>query len=157
MNIKAIIFDWEGTLVQDDVARDETEEVLKYCRTKGYKLAVVSAATDSEKRQEIFQNSPLAKYFQVMLATDVTATQTRDSKFTGKDEIMKQVVKRFNLPPQEILIVDDRIVRGVKYGNLHNHPTVWMRGGWFPDELPNSDTGQPTHTIQEFKELMKIV
>ncbi len=155
--MKAIIFDWEGTLVQDDVPRPEAEEVLKYCRSKGCRLAVVSAASDSKKRQEIFQNSPLNKYFEIMLASDVRPGQIRDTNYTGKAELMQQVVKRFNLPPEEVLIVDDRVVRGVKYGNQHGHPTVWMKGGWFPDELPNTETGKPTYTIHELRELMSIL
>lgn len=137
--------------------RAETVEVLEACEAKSYHLAVVSATRDTERRKIDFANSPLKEYFELMLVSEVNPLQRLDPKYTGKDEIIQKAVEHFGFFPSEVLIVDDRMVRGVKYGNKHGHPTVWMQGGNFPNELPNSDTGQPSHSIYELRELLSIL
>jgi len=153
ISVKSIIFDWGRTLFDSDAKKEfpESEGILKLGAKRGYRLALVSLVNinsniglDGRKKQ--IENSPLRKYFEVVAVTD-----------TDKDKILDETVMKLNLPPKEILIVDDRVVRGIKYGNLHGHPTVWLQKGKFANELPNSETKSPTFTIHSLSELADII
>lgn len=151
--IKAVIFDWGRTLYDSvkKVEFPEAKEVLEFCKARGWRLAVVSLvssvsnATLEERRVQIEQ-SPLRAYFEMARVTD-----------TDKDALYEQVVRHFGLPGEEILIVDDRVIRGIRYGNEHGHPTVWLKKGKFESELPNEATGMPTYMISELAGLQKIL
>lgn len=153
ISIKSIIFDWGRTLFDSDAKKEfsEAEGVLELCAKRGYRLALVSLVNinsniglDGRKKQ--IENSPLRKYFEAVAVTD-----------TDKDKILDETVAKLNLPREEILIVDDRVVRGIKYGNLHGHPTVWLQKGKFADELPTPETKFPTFTIHSLSELTNII
>ncbi|MFH1161932.1 MAG: HAD hydrolase-like protein [Candidatus Jorgensenbacteria bacterium] len=152
-SVRAIIFDWGRTLYDSDTKREyvESDSLLKYLQSRGYKLFLVSLvsplanATLQERKLQV-ENSPLRKYFEVALVTD-----------TDKDALFDRIVEQLNLPRGEILIVDDRVVRGIRYGNRHGHPTVWVKQGKFSEELPNADTGIPTYTINSLPELQCLV
>ena len=151
--IKAVIFDWGRTLYDSEKKREfpEAEEVFAWCRARGWRLAVVSLvsgfanATLNERTDQI-KRSPLRHYFEIALVTDA-----------DKNAFFDQAVLHFGLPREEILIVDDRMVRGIRYGNEHGHPTVWIKKGKFSSELPNAQTGMPTHTITELVQLKTIL
>jgi len=155
--IKAVIFDWGWTLFSHELGAEfpEAEEALQHCASKGYRLALVSLVTkrytpDTPRltRSKQIEESPLRKYFEFVLVTDDES---------GKDTALEEAVGRLGIPRSEILIVDDRTIRGIKYGNQHGHPTIWLQRGKFAQELPNEDTGQPTHIIHELKELILIL
>src|SRR3989344_9318755 len=158
MNIKAIIFDWGGTLVDDHTTEElpESEQVLDYCRGKGYRMAVASLTKHLERRKMQFASTPLNKFFEIMLADGIVKGQEADLALDKKDKMFDRIVQDFGLSREEILIVDDRVFRGIRYGNKHGHPTVWIKKGKYSNELPNAETGQPTYTIRELKELKGI-
>lgn len=152
MDIRAIIFDWGRTLYESETKKEfpEADNVLAQCAKRSYRLALVSlvsvhANATLEERKKQIEHSPLRNYFEMVVVTD-----------TDKDKSFDEVVRALNLPPEEVLIVDDRTVRGIKYGNLRGHPTVWLRKGKFADELPNEETKQPTFTIHSLEELLDI-
>lgn len=151
--IKAVIVDWGRTLYDSEnkIELPEAEGVLKFCRARGLRLAtvsLVSAVSNAtlEERQNQVENSPLRLYFEMALVAD-----------GDKDALFDQVVLYFGLPREEILIVDDRVIRGIRYGNAHGHPTVWIKKGKFAGELPDEQTGMPTYTITGLVELKNIV
>lgn len=153
MRIKAVIFDWGRTLYDSETKKEfpEAEEILALCKKRGYRLAVVSLTSehskaDLEERTKQIETSPLRKYFEMVAVTD-----------TDKDKSFDETVTKLNLPPEEIMIVDDRTVRGIKYGNLRGHPTVWLQQGKFANELPNDKTKSPTFAIHSLTELAGIV
>jgi FMN phosphatase YigB (HAD superfamily) len=155
-NIKAVIFDWGRTLydVENDCEFPDAQNIIEYCFEKKYRLALVSLVTtgeseigtDLEKRNQQINNSVLKKYFEKIITT------TRD-----KDLAFEKITQFLNLPAEQILIVDDRTIRGIRYGNIRGHITVWIKRGKFADELPNKETGQPTYTIQSLNELKNIL
>ncbi len=154
MKIKTIIFDWGRTLFDVDNKKEisDSEEVLLYCKEKGYKMCVVSLARpltgDSvESRRKQIEDSTLFQYLDIVEVTDVKE----------KDEILDQLVKTFDSPKEEILFVDDRTVKSIRYGNKNGHPTVWLQRGPFAEELPNEETGEPTFTINTLAELKNII
>lgn len=154
MNIKAIIFDWGRTLYDVDNKKEisDSEDVLLYCKQKGYKMCVASLARpltgDSvEKRKRQIENSSLGKYLDMLEVSD-----TKE-----KDEMLDNLVRKLNIPKTEILFVDDRVVKSIKYGNKNGHPTVWLKSGPFSNELHNSETGTPTFIIETLSELKNLI
>lgn len=152
---QAIIWDWARTLFdrEDNQEFSEAEEVLQYCQSKGYRQAVVSLLTQANSpgttlkdREEEIASSPLRKYFEMALATD-----------TSKDAAFDQVVKYFGMPRDQVLIIDDRTQRGIKYANKNGHPSIWLKRGKFASELPDDETGQPDYIIHDLKELYDIL
>jgi len=150
--IKAIIFDWGWTLYDHDnnTEAPDADEVLRFIQKKDIRLVVASLAQRAAERQNEIENSPLAKYFEFIITTDFDLSP-------DKDKILETAVLRLGLPRSKILIVDDRTVRGIRYGNSNGHPTVWLKKGKFESELPDDSTGAPTYTIHELSELKIIV
>ncbi|MFA5999814.1 MAG: HAD family hydrolase [Candidatus Paceibacterota bacterium] len=152
MNIKAIIFDWGRTLFDVDTKKEmlDSEDVLSYCKQKGYKICVASlvrANTTIEERTNQIKALPLGKYIDMFEVSDVE----------DKDEMLNNLVRKLNLQKEELLFVDDRVVKSIKYGNKNNHPTIWLQKGPYANELPNPETGVPTFTIKTLSELKNIL
>jgi FMN phosphatase YigB (HAD superfamily) len=152
-NIKAIIFDWGRTLFDSETKKEfpGAEAVLQYCQNSGYRLTVASLVTvhaNATLKERILQieKSPLRKFFEMALVTD-----------KDKDMVFDKIVEKLELPRSQILIVDDRTIRGIKYGNQQGHPTVWFQNGKFANELPDASTGTPTFTIHSLSELIEII
>ena len=156
MNIKAIIFDWARTLydVENEKEFEDAEDILVYFKSKNYRLGLVSLVdkeesivdTTIESRNKQISNSFLKNYFEKILITE-----------GNKDLIIEEMIKYFNFPNDEILIVDDRMMRGVRYGNKIGCQTVWLQKGIFKDQLPNQETGVPTYIIKSLSELKGII
>lgn len=152
MNIKAIIFDWGRTLFDVDTKNEimGSEDILSYCKQKGYKICVASlvrANTTIEERKNQIKCLPLGKYFDMFEVSDEKE----------KDNILEKLIKKLNLQKEEILFVDDRVVKSIKYGNKNGYPTVWLQNGVFANELPDEDTGKPTFVIKSLLELKNII
>lgn len=154
MNIKAIIFDWGRTLYDVDTKKEisDSEDVLSYCKLKGYKMCVASLARpltgDSiEERIKQIKDSSLYKYLDMLEVTDAKE----------KDEMLNILVKKLNLLKEEILFVDDRVVKSIKYGNMNGYQTIWLKSGPFANELPNLETGTPTFIIETLSELKNLI
>ncbi len=153
ISVRAIIFDWGRTLFESEskVEFPESNSILEFCQKRLYRLALVSLvssianATLQERIKQI-ETSPLRHFFEFTAITD-----------KDKDKALDEVVAKLGLPRNEILIVDDRTIRGIKYGNKRGHPTVWLQKGKFANELPNKDTGIPTSTIQSLNQLSDII
>lgn len=146
--IKAIIFDWGRTLydIEKESLFSETEDVLDYL-SKKYNLAIVSLATDGnfEKRWQIIKNHNLEKYFKSILFTQ-----------DDKDKLYVDTLEKMKLKPNEVVIVDDRMIRGITWGNKHGAKTVWIKKGKFSNELPDKITGSPTYVIDGLKQLLNL-
>ncbi|WP_149404024.1 HAD hydrolase-like protein, partial [Dictyobacter arantiisoli] len=73
-----------------------------------------------------------------------------------KDHLYESVLSELALNPFEVAIVDDRVIRGIRWGNKRGATTVWLKKGKFSHEEPSEDTGIPTYTIQNIEELCTI-
>jgi len=152
MKIKAIIFDWGRTLFDVDIKKEmpDAEDILMYCKEKGCKIAIASlirADTTLEERENQIKALPLGKYINMFEVSDEKE----------KDKILEKLIKKLNFQKEEILFVDDRVVKSIKYGNKNGYPTAWLQKGTFANQLPNEDTGMPTYTIKSLEELKNMI
>jgi len=143
--IKAIIFDWAGTLYEKDKGLfPYSEEVLQELKPK-YKLAVISKAVSNSVEERLKQINGISKYFEVIIA-DIDKTP----------EHYIQCMKKLKVKPENTLIVDDRTLRGIKIGNKLGCKTAWIEKGEYSNELPNDETGNPYYTIKSIEDLLTI-
>lgn len=146
---KVLIFDWGRTLYDHENERlfPETKEVLEYL-SKKYTLAIVSLATNGNiaKRWKIIIENDLGKYFESILFDP-----------EDKDRLYEITLTTLNVKPQEVIIVDDRTRRGIKWGNNHDTVTIWLKKGMYSIEEPNEETGEPTYIIENLAELKRLL
>ena len=144
--IKAIIFDWAGTLYEKNKGLfPYSEKVLRELKPK-YKLAVISKAVSDNVETRLKQINKISKYFEVIIV-DVDKTP----------EHYIRCMKKLNIKPENTLIVDDRTLRGIQIGNKLECKTAWIQEGEYANELPNRETGQPTKVIKSVKDLLTFL
>lgn len=150
---KALVFDWNRTLFDPETGKESpgAYEVLKECVSRGLRLALASSAgkaadTTVETRVAQIEASPLRRFFEIVKITN-----------GDKDVMMDEIVIHFNTERKKILIVDDRMVRGIRYGNQKGIPTAWLQKGKFSTEAPTEETGIPTFILASLKDLLHYV
>ena len=147
--VKVIIFDFGRTLYDRDNDRffPEVPEVLEKLAPK-YKLVIVSMAVsdDPEERRKILKENNLEKYFDSM----IFVKQDKDSAY-------EKVILDLRVNPEEIVIVDDRVKRGIAWGNRIGATTIWFRNGKFKDDLPDEKTGKPDYIINNLLKILLIL
>jgi FMN phosphatase YigB (HAD superfamily) len=145
--IKAIIFDWVGTLYEfgGKGLFPYSEKVLKELHPK-YKLAVISKAVPNNVEDRLRQIDEIKQYFDFITAnTDKTQEQFIDC------------MRRLDVKPENTLVVDDRVDRGIQIGNKLGCHTYWIKNGKYADITPNEETGQPTKIIKSIEDLLIIL
>lgn len=147
-NIKAIIFDWGGTLYDNSTNAPfpSTKDVLEYC-SKKYPLAIVSFSEDlldMYKRYDNLDKFNLRKYFKLALF------------HTDKNTMYHIAMRNLGVKPDEVLIIDDYMER-IAYLKTLGCQTAWVQRGKFANELPNAKTGNPDFIIHSLSELTEIV
>lgn len=151
--IKAVIFDWGKTCwsAEKKCLADDVEDVLTFLRGKKMPLALVSLVIEStepmEERRQRIEQSPIRKYF------DVFVIGEGDSK----DPLLENALRQLKVPADEILAIDDRVIRGVAWINRHGGTSVWYRSGKFANDLPKNDEEKPNFTVSSMKELKKLL
>lgn len=144
--IKAIIFDWRLTLVDEDRKLfPYSKKVLNELQSK-YKLAVISRARTDNIETRLKQIGEIGHYFNVIAA---------DKEKTREQYL--ECIERLGVKPENTLIVDDRAFLGIKIGNQLGCQTAWINQGAYADELPNEETGKPTHIINSIEDLLEIL
>jgi len=147
--IKVIIFDWGRTLYDPETdglfvgVAELVPELAKY-----YSLVLVSLAKNDspEERRRKIEESGIAKHFKLVLVGG-----------EDKDEMYEKVLKELAVTPENIVVVDDRMLRGIAWGNRRGARTVWLRKGKFSDELPTEETGHPTFTVSDITEVKNLL
>lgn len=151
--LAGIIFDYGRTLhdpERGDFYPDAAPTLATLAAT--HRLAIVSLVSGEDyaarraAREALLRERDLARHF----AT--TQFGPRD-----KDRLYQAALADLGLEPRQVAIVDDRIARGIAWGNRHGATTVWFRNGKFRDELPNAATGAPTHTIAALGDLPRVL
>lgn len=144
---KTIIFDWMGTLYERDKgAFTQSEQVLQTAKAKGYKLVLISLTKDQTRREKEIQASGLAGYFDVLY---IVAEKT--------PEIYQKAIDAVGSSSKATLVVDDRTVRGIKVGNQLGCKTYWIKRGEYALEVPTTETGEPTQTLNNLEEILNFI
>ena len=147
--MQTIIFDWGRTLhdPETDTLFDGVLEIIPEL-SKKYVLALVSLAkSDSPAgRRKVIDESGISQYFKIILVGG-----------EDKDEMYDSILLDNNITPDTVVIVDDRMVRGIAWGNKKGAKTIWVKRGKFADELPNEQTRNPAFTIDDIKELRSLL
>lgn len=150
--MQLVIFDWGSTLFnsEEDALFSETKPTLEYLHSKGFSMAIVSLATAGptkiEERLNIIKQEKLEKYFESI-----------KFNISNKDQMYQDTLTELKVDPADVVIVDDRVVRGISWGNAHGCKTVWLRQGRFANELPNEFTGEPEYVIHTIGELSSVL
>ena len=147
--IKAIIFDWGRTLydTENQALFPGTEKVLQLL-SRLYLLVIVSLASDGniEKRMQVLRELGIEKYFAAVFFAQ-----------NDKDSLYALALSHLAIAPGEIVIVDDRVMRGIKWGNTCGATTIWLRRGKFMNEEPSKETGPPTYVISTLEEVCSLL
>jgi|SRR3989344_1017156 len=152
MKIKAVIFDYNRTLVEgEDTPSKLFPEVLNILQTlkeRNIKMAVVSAGGDSpEKRYQEFEQLKLREHgisvFKVV------------SKGESKD--LQPMLDEFKVTGDMCLVVGDRIKKEIIEGNKVGATTVWFKNGKFAEEGPETPEEEPDYTIKSLTELIPLL
>ena len=144
--MKAIIFDWTGTLYERGKSLFSFyERILKELKPK-YKLALISRSVKPDKRKKAIEKSGISHYFDFI---EVVSAKTKE-KFL-------YCMNKLGVNPEETIVVDDRMSRAIKPGNDLGCETVWIQKGDRSFDAPTKDTGEPNHKIDSIQELKNII
>ena len=146
--IKLIIFDYGGTIYnpQIDQLYEGTRDFLNILRDLNFKLALVSMAGNKNKRLNDFKRFHLENYFEIMeVVTD------------NKSKTFIDILKKFNIPPEQCLVVGDYVQSEIKEGNIIGATTIWIKNGEFPNRLPLAKQEKPDYCIKSLEELVPLI
>ncbi len=145
--MKAIMFDWIGTLYERNIGLfPYSERVLSQLKTR-YKLGLVSLAKSgiSVRKAELEQSGIMHMFDSVIIDTSKT-----------QDHYLR-CMEQMGTTPETTAIVDDRTQRGIKIGNQLGCQTFWIQKGEYANETPNEETGEPTFRIDSIEDLVKML
>jgi len=141
--VKAIIFDWVGTLFERNKAPYPfSEKVLKTLKPK-YGLGLVTLAGQGiEARKRDLEQSGISHYFDSIVI---------DIEKDKKQYL--QCIEELRATPDTTVIVDDQM-RRLKTGIELGCKTCWIQTGEFANFPPNKNTGEPTERINSVEDLI---
>ncbi|MBL7045891.1 MAG: HAD family hydrolase [Parcubacteria group bacterium] len=147
---KLVIFDWGRTLWNPETQKlfNKVPQVLEFLTRKGYTLSIVALATDGDtkRRLDALKASAIEDCFAKTLFRE-----------TGKDKMYKETLKELKFESSETIIIDDRVVRGIKFANKYGCKSIWIQSLKFREEYPTEETGKPTYTIDKIGQLIDIL
>ena len=148
---KMIIFDYGRTLYDretDDFFPDAIPVVKTLAEKYRLSIVSVSPAAEEEARIEALREQGILDHFE-----QIVFTESGEAKSKEYEVLLRKV----DLKANEVIVVDDYIIRGIAWGNAAGATTVWFQNGKFADLVPNDETGDPDFTIHSLSELPKIL
>lgn len=143
--IKAIIFnEIEKSGFDGERMSFYSERVLNLA--SAYKLAIISEKVPGIAEIRFLQVNGKIKYFDTLPVNE-----------TKNGEQYVECIKKLNVKPENILIVDDELDRGIKIGNELGCQTYWINNEKYPSIIQSTETGQPTKIINSIKDLVNIL
>jgi len=140
-----IILDFNRTLYDPDIADmvpGSKEFLEKY--SKDYILAIIGKG--DEKRRKIIDDLGLINFLSYMTIVEEKTL-----------EQFQCLIKQYPFPTSKIWSIGDRTKKEMKYSNLCNVNTIWLKSGKFAEELPSSKEETPNYTVTSFKEIEDII
>ena len=99
-------------------------------------IVSVSPAYEEEARIEALREQGILDHFE-----EIVFTENGDAKSKEYEDLLRKV----DLKANEVVVVDDYIIRGIAWGNAAGATTVWFQNGKFADRTPNDETGDSLH------------
>ena len=145
--MKAIIFDWTGTLYERHKGIFPfTKEVLESLKPK-YKLGLVSKAGEYvPERNADIEKSGIKDYFDFIIVDSEKGTKQ-----------FKECIKGLGATPEETAVVGDRATREIQAGNKLGCTTIWIQKGDRSFDSPTEETGKADFIIDSIKEVSKVL
>ena len=150
--VKAIIFDWGRTLYDSEQdALFPAVPTLLAELSQCYILAIVSLVSGAyaprvAARRATITEADIGRFFTAIAFVP-----------DDKEGAYRDVLARLALSATDVAIVDDRMRRGIAWGNAHGATTIWLQRGRFAAEFPDAVTGPPTHIIGAIEELTTVL
>lgn len=138
--IKAIIFnEIEKSGFDGERMSFYSERVLNLA--SAYKLAIISEEVPGIAEIRFLQVNGKIKYFDTLSVNE-----------TKNGEQYVECIKKLNVKPENILIVDDELDRGIKIGNELGCQTYWINDERDAHKTLNQETGQPSVCTRYYPE-----
>ncbi len=146
--MKGIIFDFNRTVYDPETEQltPGVLDLLKELREKGYKLAIVSRNDYPDTRRAFVTEIGLDPYFDVIMVV-----------LEKNPEVYKECAEQLGVQPEECMVVDDIVYRGILMGNKLGMTTVWYKSGKFQERMPENEEEKPDYTITELESVKKIL
>jgi len=122
---------------------------LQRLRSQGYLLFLVTSGVHARQTKKI-ERLGLAPYFDEIIVQDKERGMAREDCFLD-------LMTRYNLRPEEIVSVGDRIHSEIRVSNYLRMTTVQMMHGQFQSLLPKSDLEEPDYRIHHISEILEIL
>lgn len=121
MLYKAVIFDFEGTIVHGDKVYDDVHALVLRLKESGTKLGIASN-TSTNSIQERLEKNNLISYFDAIVGIDAVG-------FVGKPapDVFIRAVENLGVQAQECLVIEDS-VSGVEGATAAGISTILIRG-----------------------------
>lgn len=155
-HLQGLIWDWGRTLYDNENGKffPETRKTLNFFVNKwrGAIVSVVGKADDRvgansiEERFQILHETNLMPMFEFALFTENTE---------DKPNLFRNVIGNWDLKPQQVLVVDDRMKRLV-WPIQNGFQTAWLKRGKFAGEIPENSP-EPGIVIASLSELVDIL
>jgi FMN phosphatase YigB (HAD superfamily) len=145
--MRAIIFDWMGTLYERNRGLfPYSERVLRGLKQR-YRLGLISLAKENAglRVKEITDSGVYSLFDSVIVGSEKNA------------EVYMRCMRELDSTPETTSIVDDRAKRGIKVGTELGCQTFWIQKGEYAHELPSAETGEPTYRIDSIEDILDII
>lgn len=145
--IKGIIFDFGYTIYDPETENLQPDIFSTLEKLLGkYKLALVSRTKDVQKRIQQINELGLTKFFD-----QIEAIPKEGNKDFGP------IIRKFNLKPEEILVVGDRITSEITQGNRLGMKTCRFVTGPEKNLIAENKDQESSYTINKLSEILEII
>ncbi len=146
--IKAIIFDFGYTLLDEDKGTLYlgVTKLLDVLEERHIDLALTCATDKEELRREQLNESGIFPYFKYVHFQPVEEPKN-----------FEPILEQFNLTPEEILVVGDRITREITSGKKLGMKTCRILNGPEKNLVPDNELEIPDYTIEKLSEIILLL
>jgi uncharacterized cofD-like protein len=114
-----------------------------------YKLVLVTTGVAQRQRNKIAKLG-LDNSFDLILIDDINEKLSKKERFLA-------AIANYNLQPQDILVVGDRVFSEIKIGNQLGMVTVQMKHGHYADISPSKEWESPDYSITQISEVPTVI
>lgn len=124
-------------------------QTLGKLKKRGIRLVLVTSGSPARQKRKI-KILEIGKLFDLILIHDI-------GREMPKEQFLRRPMQKFNLKPNEILSVGDRLFSEIKISNRLGYHTAQFLFGRFKDVPAKSDLEEPDYRISGIPELLKII